>query len=130
MHARRAVERDKSNELVPGKSGRNGQRAPRENFVLVDERIARGKKDGDASLGAAPGARERRAGYKRRSREGRLPDSSVSKAPMCFLKQDGTSRLEPATNDAALVGRLVGVGRDHPPNVPGGKRGPSISATI
>ena len=58
LPARRAVEGDKPDELVPGESGGDSKRAPRENFVLVDKRVTRGKKDGDTTLGAAAGPRE------------------------------------------------------------------------
>ena len=49
---------------------------------------------------------------------------------MGFLKQDGTSRLEPATDDAAFVGRLVGVRRNHPTYVPSGKGGTSVDTAF
>ena len=130
LHARRAVEGDKSDELVPGEGGGHSQSAPGENFVLVDERVARGKEDGDASLGTAARARDRRAGEKGSGRKGRFPNSSVGEAPMCFLQKDGATSLEPAPNNTPLVGCLVGVSGNHPANVPSSERGPSINTAL
>ena len=109
LPARRAVEGDEPDELVPGESSGNGNSAPRDDFVLFDERVARGKQDGDTTLGAAAGTRDCRARKKGSCRESSFPHGSIGRAPVGLLEEDSTPRLEPTPYDALFIGRLVGV---------------------
>ena len=44
MHARRTVEGDQPNELVPGESSSDSNGAPGENFLLIENGVAGGRR--------------------------------------------------------------------------------------